>query len=66
MAQSTKTNKELHALSREKLVTELGSAQNELFSIRMKQKQGELKETHLVRMWKRYIARIKTFIAQTK
>lgn len=61
-----KDKKELSTMSKDKLVKELAHAKNEGYQARMKHAQGELKETHSVRIWKRYIARIKTFITQSK
>lgn len=63
---ATKDKKELSSMTKDKLIKELEHAKNEGFQVRMKHAQGELKETHTLRMWKRYIARIKTLIANSK
>ena len=61
-----KTKKDLKAMDADKLKKELAHARGEHFSVRMKHAQGELKETHQVRSMRRYVARLKTFIASSK
>ena len=63
---ATKSTKDLKSLDKQKLTKELSHARSEHYSARMKHAQGELKETHQLRMWRRYIARLKTFIANSK
>ncbi len=42
------------------LRTELTKSSRELFSLRMKKEVGELKQTHLIKALRRYIAQINT------
>lgn len=47
-------------LTAEKMQEELNSAQKTLFALKMKLRLGELKQTHLVKFLRRYIASVKT------
>lgn len=46
------------------LKKELNSAEKKYFTLKMKKQLWELKQTHLIKFMRRYIARIKTFIAE--
>jgi len=50
----------LTKLSEKELKTELIRSSKELFSARMKKEVGELKQTHLIKALRRYIAQINT------
>jgi len=55
-----KSKSELWKLDSKKLTEELNSAKSQLFNLKMKLQLDELKETHLVKILRRYIALIKT------
>lgn len=55
-----KSKDELVKLDNKKLSAELKSAKLQLFNLTMKLQLDELKETHLVKILRRYIALIKT------
>jgi len=55
----------LRTLSKEELKEEIVSSSKQLFVLKMKNKKGELKQTHLIKFLRRYIARVKT-IANTQ
>lgn len=57
-----KDNKALAALDKEALVKELKSAQKELYVLRMKHIANELKQSHLLKAHKSYVARLNTYI----
>jgi ribosomal protein L29 len=59
-----KSNEALAKLSPEKLKEEVKDAQKTLYTIGMKLAVGELKQTHLVKVLRRYIASLKTRISQ--
>lgn len=61
---SIKDISSLNQLDNEWLKQELNKAKKELFILKMKQFSNELKETHLIRMYRRYIARLNTFLSQ--
>jgi len=50
----------LAKLSEKELRAELTRSSKELFSVRMKKEVGELKQTHLIKALRRYIAQINT------
>lgn len=52
-------------LNEKDLKTELVKSSRELFSLRMKKEVGELKQTHLIKALRKYIAQIYT-IATSK
>lgn len=52
-------------LKKEELITELKTAQKKLYVSKMKLELNELKQTHLIKFLRRYIARLKT-IASAK
>jgi len=53
-------NTKLTALSKDKLKEEIIKSEKNLFILRMKKQTGELKQTHLMKYLRRYIARLKT------
>lgn len=53
----------LRGMSRDELGAELEAAQKELFILRMKKTLGELKQTHLIKTHKKYIAQLSTFLS---
>ena len=57
--------KKLNALNEAELKTELKSSEKRYFQIKMKKQLGELKQTHIIKFLRRYIARINT-IASVK
>lgn len=60
---TTATNAQaLAALDQKGLVKELGNLQREFYLLRMKHVAGELKETHLLKLERKKIARAKTFL----
>jgi len=52
--------KKLSSLNEKDLKAELVSSSKNLFTLRMKKQLGELKQTHLIKTLRRYIAQIKT------
>lgn len=61
----TKSLDAVRKLGLDKLKEEVKSAEKTLFTLRMKLRLGELKQTHLVTFLKKYIAQVKT-IANNK
>ena len=64
-AQVTGTSKslaDLKALSKTELQTELTSARRDLYILTMKKELGELKQSHLMKQSRKYIAQISTFL----
>lgn len=57
--------KKLNTLNEAELKTELNSTEKRYFQMKMKKQLGELKQTHIIKFLRRYIARINT-IASTK
>ena len=64
-AGNQKTLAELKKLERADLQAELLSAKKELFVLTMKKDLGELKQTHMIRSTRKYIARISTFLSSS-
>ena len=58
-----KDTKTLKGMNAAKLGEELQHAQSELFTARVKHSQGELKDTHQLRAYRRYVAKLKTFLS---
>lgn len=56
---------DLKKLDRSDLQAELLSAKKELFVLTMKKDLGELKQTHMIRQARKYIARISTFLSSS-
>ncbi len=52
----------LRTLDKEALMAELKEAQKALFVLNMKRSLGELKQSHLLKNSRRYIAQISTFL----
>lgn len=61
-----KTMEVLRKLTAEKLTEELKSAQKTLYTMNMKLVAGEQKQTHVVKVMRRYIASLKTLQTQTQ
>jgi len=59
---TTKSLVDLKALSLSDLQTELTSARRDLYILTMKKELGELKQSHLMKQSRKYIAQISTFI----
>ncbi len=55
--------KALKAMDRSDLTAELTAARKALFVLTMKKDLGELKQTHLMRAHRKYIAQISTFLS---
>jgi len=60
-----KETSKLISLSKKELIKEMTESMKNLFVLRMKKEKGELKQTHLIKFLRRYIAKVKT-IANTK
>lgn len=56
---------DLKLLERTELVRELESARRELYILTMKKNLGELKQPHVLKGQRRYIAQISTFITSS-
>jgi len=56
----TKSLDAVKKLGADKLKEEVKNAEKTLFTLRMKLRLGELKQTHLVKFLKKYIAQVKT------
>ncbi len=61
-AERIKDIKNLLQLDGVSLNKELLKAKKELYILQMKSSGGELKQTHLLRLYKKYIARLNTLI----
>jgi ribosomal protein L29 len=59
---TTKSLTDLKALSKTELQTELTSARRDLYILTMKKELGELKQSHLMKKSRKYIAQISTFL----
>ncbi len=57
-----KDNKKLAALDAAWLAKELKEARQELYVLKMKHIANELKQTHLIKAHKTYIARLETYL----
>jgi len=53
---------DLKSLNKAELTTELQAAQKELYVLTMKKELGELKQSHLMKKSRKYIAQISTFL----
>jgi ribosomal protein L29 len=58
----TKSLTDLKALSKSELQTELNTARRDLYVLTMKKELGELKQSHLMKQARKYIAQISTFL----
>ena len=56
----------LEKLNEKELKAELTRSSKELFSARMKKEVGELKQTHLIKALRRYVAQINTVATSKK
>lgn len=61
-----KSSEALNKLSADKLTEEVKGAEKLLFTLKMKLAVGELKQTHLVKALRRYIASVKTLLNSAK
>lgn len=61
---SLKDTKKISGMEKDALTKELKDSEKKLFSLKMKKSAGELKQTHLLKFLRRYIARLRTFLAQ--
>jgi ribosomal protein L29 len=59
---TTKSLADLKTLSKTELQTELTSARRDLYILTMKKELGELKQSHLMKKSRKYIAQISTFL----
>ena len=57
-----KSKDALEKLAADKLVEEVKGAEKTLYTLNMKLAVGELKQTHLVKAMRRYIASLKTLL----
>jgi len=57
-----KTISALKKLSKDELKEEIKISEKNLFILRMKKEAGELKQTHLIKFLRRYIARVNTLV----
>lgn len=57
-----KSSDALEKLSAEKLTEEVKGAEKILYTLKMKLAVGELKQTHLMKAMRRYIASLKTLL----
>ena len=55
-----KENSKLNSLDKKELNEEITLSMKNLFVLRMKKEKGELKQTHLIKILRRYIAKVKT------
>ncbi len=55
-----KDSEKLNAMTESALKKEVVTSQKAYFSLKMKKHAGELKQTHLVKAMRRYIAKLKT------
>jgi ribosomal protein L29 len=60
-----KTLVDLKSLERTELTRELESARRELYILTMKKNLGELKQPHVLKGQRRYIAQISTFLTSS-
>lgn len=61
-----KSSDAVKKLSAEKLIEEIKGAEKTLFTLKMKLAVGEVKQTHLVKVLRRYVASLKTLANQAK
>ncbi len=59
---TSKSLADLKSLNKAELNSELQSARKELYVLTMKKELGELKQSHLVKKSRKYIAQISTFL----
>jgi len=61
-----KSSDAVRKLSAEKITEEIKTAEKTLFTLRMKLAVGEVKQTHLIKAMRRYVASLKTIATQSK
>lgn len=61
-----KENKKILDLNNEDLIKEYKESKRKLFVLEMKLESNELKQTHLLKVMRRYIAKIATAIRQNE
>jgi ribosomal protein L29 len=59
---TTKSLVDLKSLTKNELQLELTSARRDLYILTMKKELGELKQSHLMKQSRKYIAQISTFL----
>ena len=64
-ATELKSLSDLKSLDRTELARELESARRELYILTMKKNLGELKQPHVLKGQRRYIAQISTFLTSS-
>lgn len=57
-----KDDSKLNSLDKKGLNEEITSSMKNLFVLKMKKEKGELKQTHLIKFLRRYIAKVKTLV----
>jgi large subunit ribosomal protein L29 len=57
-----KEDSKLNSLDKKGLNEEMTLSMKNLFVLRMKKEKGELKQTHLIKFLRRYIAKVKTLV----
>lgn len=57
-----KDDSKLNSLDKKGLNEEIISSMKNLFILKMKKEKGELKQTHLIKFLRRYIAKVKTLV----
>jgi ribosomal protein L29 len=62
---SAKSLADLKGMNKSELNAELTLARKELYVLTMKKELGELKQSHLMKKSRRYIAQISTFLTST-
>ncbi len=65
VATELKSLSDLKSLDRSELARELESARRELYILTMKKNLGELKQPHVLKGQRRYIAQISTFLTSS-
>ncbi len=65
LATELKSLSDLKSLDRTELARELESARRELYILTMKKNLGELKQPHVLKGQRRYIAQISTFLTSS-
>ncbi len=61
-ASTFKSVADLKTLNKAELTTELATARKDLYVLSMKKELGELKQSHLMKSSRRYVAQISTFL----
>lgn len=61
-----KSKVEIQKMTKDEIIAETKSAQKALYSMKMKLVVGELKQTHTLKIVRRYVALLKTFVQKVK